>query len=54
MSPSRKYLPGKTVVFARVSGHEPASYDHTFDPAGLGPFKQILAEHVVDRRVHSG
>ncbi|HTB43270.1 MAG TPA: hypothetical protein VK741_06560 [Acetobacteraceae bacterium] len=47
-------LPGKTVVFARVSGHEPASYDHTFDPAGLGPFKQILAEHMVDRRVHSG
>jgi hypothetical protein len=47
-------LPGKTVVFARVSGHEPAGFDRTFDAAGPGPFKQILAEHVADRRVHSG
>jgi hypothetical protein len=46
--------PGETVVFTRVSGHRPAGFDHTFDPSGLGPFKQILAEHVVDRRVHSG
>ncbi len=47
-------LPGETVAFVRVSGHEPAGFDHTFDPAGLGPFKQILAEQVTDRRVHSG
>ncbi len=46
--------PGETVVFTRASGHRPAGFDHTFDPSGLGPFKQILSEHVVDRRVHSG
>ena len=47
-------LPGETLAFVRVSGHEPAGFDHTFDPSGMGPFKQILAEHVTDRRVHSG
>jgi hypothetical protein len=45
---------GETVIFTRVSGHQPADFDHTLDPSGLGPFKQILAEHVTDRRVHSG
>lgn len=47
-------LPGETVVFTRVSGHPPAGFEDTFDPPGLGPFKQILSEHVADRRVHSG
>jgi hypothetical protein len=47
-------LPGETVVFARISGHQPGDFAHTFDPTGLGPFKQVLAEHVADRRVHSG
>jgi hypothetical protein len=44
----------ETVIFTRVSGHQPADFDHTFDPSGYGPFKQLLAEHVTDRRVHSG
>lgn len=47
-------LPGETVAFTRVSRRQPAGFDHAFDPSGLGPFKQILAEHVTDRRVHSG
>jgi hypothetical protein len=47
-------LPGETVVFTRVSDHQPAGFERTFDPSGLGPFKPILAEHAPDRRVHSG
>ena len=47
-------LPDATVVFARVSNHPPAPFGQTFDPTGLGPFKQIVAEHVIDRRVHTG
>lgn len=46
--------PDETVIFTRVSGHQPGDFDHTFDPSGYGPFKQIIAEHVTDRRVHSG
>ncbi|HVC60613.1 MAG TPA: hypothetical protein VND19_09670 [Acetobacteraceae bacterium] len=49
-----RVLPDETVVFVRVSGHRPDSFDHSFDPSGMGPFKRILAEHVTDRRVHSG
>jgi hypothetical protein len=49
-----KILPGETLIFTRMSGHPPAGFERTFDPSGLGPFKQILAEHVADRRVHSG
>lgn len=47
-------LAGETVIFARVSGHTPGPFANTFDPSGPGPFKQIAAEHVIDRRVHTG
>lgn len=39
----------ESVVFARVSGHTPAEFDKTWDPSGLGPFKQILAAKIDDR-----
>lgn len=52
--PVREILPGATVVFTRVSDHPPAGFERTFDPSGLGPFKQIFSEHVADRRVHDG
>jgi hypothetical protein len=49
-------IPGRMEqeCFARVSGHQPAGFDPTFDPSNPGPFKQIISEHVMDRRVHSG
>lgn len=50
----RQVLPDASVAFLRVSGHPPAGFDSTWDPAGLGPFKQMMAEHVEDHRVHSG
>jgi hypothetical protein len=40
----------ESVVFVRVSGHPPTDFDKTCDPAGLGPFKHVLAAHVNDRR----
>lgn len=42
----RRVLSGKSVAFVRVSGHPPAPFSQTWDPAGLGPFKQILAEKI--------
>jgi len=47
-------LSDETVVFARVSGHAPGPFANTYDPSDLGPFKQIAAEHVIDRRVPTG
>jgi hypothetical protein len=40
--------PGGSVVFVRVSGHPTTEYGKTWDPAKLGPFKQILAEQIED------
>jgi hypothetical protein len=45
----QKILPDKTIVFARVSGHPPGSFSETWDPARLGPFKQILAQAIEDQ-----
>lgn len=50
----RQVLPDVCVAFLRVSGHPPGDFDSTWDPAGFGPFKQIIADHVEDPRVHSG
>ncbi|HET8995867.1 MAG TPA: hypothetical protein VFN42_04305 [Acetobacteraceae bacterium] len=50
----RQVLPEVSVAFLRVSGHLPADFASTWDPAGLGPFKQMAAEQVEDHRVHSG
>lgn len=50
----KELLPGETVVFVRVSGHPPAEFSKTWDPSALGPFKQIFAEKIDDRRVHAG
>lgn len=50
----RQVLPDVCVAFLRVSGHPPGDFDGTWDPAGLGPFKQMVADHVEDLRVHSG
>ena len=46
--------PGGSVAFARVSGHPPAEYGMTWDPAELGPFKQLLAEEVENNNTGGG
>jgi hypothetical protein len=45
-------LSKESVAFVRVSGHAPDALSATWDPAGSGPFKQIVADKIVDRRVH--
>src|SRR5258708_9096919 len=50
----KELLPGKSVVFVRVSGHQSAEFSKTWDPSGLGPFKQIIAEKIDDRSVRTG
>ena len=42
----RQVLPEKSIAFVRVSGHPPVAFDQTWDPAQLGPFKQILADSI--------
>jgi hypothetical protein len=42
----RRVLPGKSVAFVRVSGHAPAPFSETWDPSGLGPFKQVVPEKI--------
>ncbi len=44
----KELLPRKTIVFVRVSGHQPTGYDGTWDPSGAGPFKQIVAAELED------
>jgi hypothetical protein len=36
--------PGESTAFVRVSGHPPDEFSNTWDPSGLGPFKQITAD----------
>jgi hypothetical protein len=50
----KEVSPAGSVAFVRVSGHKPAEFKETFDPAAAGPFKQISAATIEDRRVHSG
>jgi hypothetical protein len=50
----KELLPRETVAFVRVSGHPPAEYSKTWDASALGPFKQIIAEKIVDRRARDG
>ena len=39
--------PHRTTAFVRVSGHEPGSWDQTWnDPPGAGPFHQLIAERI--------
>jgi hypothetical protein len=47
----KEVLPAESVAFVRVSGHPPDEFSKTWDPGGAGPFKQILATRVEDRRV---
>jgi hypothetical protein len=47
-------LSNEYVAFVRVSGHAPDALGVTWDPTGSGPFKQLIAEKIVDRRVHRG
>ena len=44
----------ESVAFVRVSGHAPDTFGATWDPTGSGPFKQLIADKIVDRRVHRG
>jgi hypothetical protein len=50
----KKLLPGEAVAFVRVSGHPADEFSKTWDPSALGPFKQIIAEAIEDRRVRAG
>jgi hypothetical protein len=37
----------KTTVFVCVSGHQPSSFEHTWNqPPGNGPFKQIIFDQI--------
>ena len=49
----RKVLPDRTIAFVRMSGHPPSPFSETWDPANLGPFKQILAQTIEDQRIHA-
>jgi hypothetical protein len=50
----KQLLPGQSVAFVRASGHVPAKFSETWDPSSLGPFKQVIAEEIEDRRRHAG
>ena len=50
----KKLTPEESVAFVRVSGHPPDEFSKTWDPAGTGPFKQILAASIEDGRRNSG
>jgi hypothetical protein len=43
-----KLMPDRSFAFVRVSEHPPAGFEQTCDPAGLGPFKHVLARHIED------
>jgi hypothetical protein len=47
----KELRPRESVVLVRASEHSPTDFDKTCDPAGLGPFKHVLAAHVDDRRL---
>lgn len=42
----QRVMPEKSVAFVRVSGHVPAPFSETWDPSGLGPFKQLIPEKI--------
>ena len=44
----RRLQPDKAVAFVRVSGHPPVEFGKTWDPSTLGPFKQVVANHIAD------
>lgn len=47
----KELKPNSTLAFVRVSGRPPvSSFEQTWDPAGTGPFKQIEAVNIIDRR----
>jgi hypothetical protein len=50
----RRLLPRKSVAFVRVSGHPPAPFSQTWDPAHLGPFKQIIADTIEQPPIGAG
>ena len=50
----KEVLPTGSVAFVRVSGHPPTEFANTWDPASLGPFKQIEAMNIPDRRQVAG
>lgn len=41
-----------SVVFVRPSGHEPNAWSTTWDPTGCGPFKQIIADKILNAGGH--
>lgn len=39
-----------TTIFMRVSGHPPDTFERTWNqPAGTGPFKQLLSDKIEER-----
>jgi len=47
----KELRPRESVVLVRASEHPPTDFDKTCDPAGLGPFKHVLAARVDDQRL---
>ena len=47
----KRLLPENSVAFVRVSGHSPTTFNATWNPADLGPFKQITAETIEDQHL---
>jgi hypothetical protein len=46
--------PDASVVFVRPSGHPPDALSATWDPTSPGPFKQLIADKIVDSGPDSG
>lgn len=43
-------FPDKSVVFVYIGGHPTLKFEDTWDPAALGPFKQLLGDKIKDHR----
>ncbi len=41
-----------SVVFVRPSGHPPDAWSTTWDPTSRGPFKQIIADKILNGEAH--
>lgn len=49
----RRLSSDQSIAFVRVSGHPPGPFSQTWDPANLGPFKQILSQTIEDQRARA-
>jgi hypothetical protein len=45
----KELLEIQSVAFVRVSGHAPSTFNKTWDPSNMGPFKQIISDKIEDK-----